>query len=262
MNKKLAIIGAGNMGGALYKRLIHVLPKKHIALCDTDSQKCALLNPTVSFPSAQQAADFAECVILAIKPQAFHSLSSELNGSLTDKLIISIMAGVSVSALQKNLGAKKIIRSMPNLAVQESAGVIGWIASADVSKEEKAFARRIFSALGHEIEVHKENMIDAITALSGSGPAYFFYLTELLETKARAFGFTKNDARALAEQTLIGSAHLLAKNSKSAKEWKEFVTSKGGTTHAALSYLKEHGFDMLFYKAINAAKNRARELNG
>ena len=260
MNKKLAIIGVGNMGGALYKRLACAMPKEHIALCDTDAKKLARLSAYRSFTSAQEAALSAKCVILAVKPQAFHALAKDLFGSLEKKLVISIMAGISLASLSKTLGAKKIIRAMPNLAIQEGAGVIGWIASSFVTKEENALARKLFSPLGHEIEVKKEEMIDSITALSGSGPAYFFYLVNLLETKARAMGFSESSARIISEHTLIGSAKLLESGKKSAEEWREAVTSKGGTTSAALSHLKEHGFDMLFYEAIDTAKKRAKEL--
>lgn len=256
----LAIIGAGNMGSAIYKSVLGVFPKKQVIVCDANQEKLAALKVARSTSNANTACKEAGIIVLAVKPQSFSSLCESITIELQDKLIISIMAGISMKMLREKLKAKKIIRTMPNLAIQQGAGVVGWIASPFVSKKEKAFARRIFSVFGYEIEVRKENLLNAITALSGSGPAYFFYLTSLLETKARKMGFSENEARMISAQTLIGSAKLLETDKKSAGEWRESVTSKGGTTEAALSYLKEHGFDMLFYSAIDAAEKRAQEL--
>lgn len=260
MNKKLAIIGAGNMGSAMYKSALGIFPKKQIIVCDANPEKLDALKGARSAADANTACKLADVIVLAVKPQSFAGLCESITISLKDKLIISIMAGISAKMISEKLLASKIIRAMPNLAVQHGAGVIGWIASSFVTQKEKMLARKFFSSLGKEIEVKKENMLDCITTLSGSGPAYFFYLASLLETKARKMGFSENEARLISEQTLIGSAKLLEASAQSARQLQDAVTSKGGTTEAALSYLKEHGFDILFYEALDKAKKRAMEL--
>ena len=140
---------------------------------------------------------------------------------------------------------------MPNLPLQIQAGLTGWIATPEV---EKGPIQEIFQTFGQEIEVENESDLDKITALSGSGPAYFFHLTELLQSKAESFGFTSAQAEKIANQTLIGAAKLLESSDKTAKEFREAVTSKGGTTEAALDILN-------FNAAIDAAEQKSKELN-
>ncbi|MFH0820800.1 MAG: pyrroline-5-carboxylate reductase [Candidatus Peregrinibacteria bacterium] len=248
MKTKIVIIGVGNMGGAIARALTKTLGKENLFLCDRGD------NPNKAIASA-------DIVILAVKPQSFDELANSINMKLNGKLIISIMAGVTIKKISEKLGAKKIIRSMPNLGIQVKTGVIGWIASPKVTKEERRKVHGLFSTMGQSIEVKKESLLNAITALSGSGPAYFFYLTELLEEKAKSFGFSTNEARIIAETTLIGSSKLLEVGKKNAAEWRTAVTSKKGTTEAALSHLKTHHFDQIFLDAIEAAKKRSEELN-
>ena len=121
--------------------------------------------------------------------------------------------------------------------------------------------KTIFDCVGTQLEVEEENKLDEITALSGSGPAYFYFLTELIYDKAIEFGFDHEDARKISEQTFTGAAAIFNHESATAKELKEAVTSKGGTTEAALKYLEENGFDKIFKDALEAAKNRSEELN-
>lgn len=202
-----------------------------------------------------------DVAIIAVKPQYFFDLAKSIDSDVSYKLFISIMAGVNIHHIQESLKAEKVVRTMPNLAVQVGKGVVGWCGSEVVGDDEKNIIRNILSTMGESIELKDEEKLDAITALSGSGPAYFFYLTELLQKKAEEFGFSFEQAKKIAEMTFAGSAELLEKNEKSAEEWRVAVTSPGGTTEAALKHLEENKFDQIFKDGIEVARKRAEELS-
>ena len=170
------------------------------------------------------------------------------------------MAGVAVEAIQKKLGVQRIIRSMPNLSTKVGEGVTGWISSVDCSDRDKKDAEIIFSACGHQFELEQESQLDALVAISGSGPAYFFYLTQLLKEKAEEFGFTSQQATRLARHTFVGAAQSFMKSDMTSEEWVSAVKSKGGTTEAALESMNDNSFGDIFKKAVNAAKNRSEEV--
>lgn len=256
MDKKISIIGAGNMGGAIYKGLKKILSPEKLYICDRNEEKIETLSPVHGSADLKEAISFADVILLAVKPQSF----TELEFKAEDKLILSIMAGVSVKTISDQLKAKKVIRAMPNLPIQVSAGVTGWFASAKVDDEEKEFVSELFSSFGLSIELEKEPMLDVITALSGSGPAYFFYLTELLAEKAVEEGIPEEAAQTIAQQTLLGASELLNTGERSAKAWREAVTSKGGTTEAAINYLQEQKWGERFKEAVEKAKKRSSGL--
>jgi pyrroline-5-carboxylate reductase len=255
---KIALIGFGNMGSAIYRGMLKYFPAEDILVCDRAPQ-----SGVKNFDAdAGKVVAKADAIILAVKPQQFTELTAGLKSALKSKLIISIMAGVTVAKIKKLTGAKRVVRSMPNLAASVGQALTGWIASKEVKPADKRLAVKIFESFGDCVELKSENMINAITALSGSGPAYFFYLTELLQKKAVKFGFSDHDAKMIAEKTLAGSAGLIALNLKDAADWRASVTSKGGTTQAALEHLKKRGFERIFSAALDKAKKRAEELNG
>ncbi len=232
--KKIAIIGGGKMGTALAAKL-----KKEFSI------------QIVGRDSKMKPCDI---VILAIKPQDFESL--ELN--LQNELLISIMAGVNLKKLAEKTCAKKIVRSMPNLPLRVGAGFTGWISK---NVKEKKLVKDIFSMFGEEIELKNEDAINAITALSGSGPAYFFYLCELMTEQACHFGFSKKDAEKIASNTLLGAAELVRNKTESFADLRASVSSKKGTTEAALNYFIRSNFAKLFKDGINRAKARSEKLN-
>lgn len=231
--KKIAIIGGGEMGSAMAAKL---KKKFSVQIVGRDSK----MKP-------------CEIVILAVKPQDFDSL--KLN--LKNELLISIMAGVNLKKLATT-GAKKIVRSMPNLPLRVGAGFTGWV-SRNVT--EKKLVKEIFSMFGEEIELKNEDAINAITALSGSGPAYFFYICELMVQQACDFGFSKKDAEKIAVETLIGAAELVRNKSESFADLRASVTSKKGTTEAAINYFMRSNFSKLFRDGIRRAKHRSEQLN-
>lgn len=245
-DQKIAIVGAGKMGSAMLKALATHFPQTQAYDTDTDLNKV--------LPNA-------DIIIFAVKPQDFDNCCQDLAIDLSKKLVISIMAGVSIKKISTQTKAKRVVRSMPNLPLQVNAGITAWLATKELNAvNDKILIKKIFSCFGEEIEVKKESDLDKITALSGSGPAYFFYLCETLADKAKKMGFSDEDAEKIADATFIGSAKLLDAAQKSAKEFREAVTSKGGTTEAALKHLQKHKFDQTFCAAIDAAAHRSKEL--
>lgn len=244
MNQKIAIIGAGKMGNAMLKALAPHFPETQAYDKDT--------NLSEVLPAA-------DVIIFAVKPQDFENCCKDISVDFSKKLVISIMAGLTIKKIKAQSKATKIVRSMPNLPLQVDAGITAWLATKEV--KEKVLIRKIFSCFGEEIEVKKESDLDKITALSGSGPAYFFYLCEILAEQAQQMGFSKKDSEKIANTTFIGSAKLLDATQKSAKEFREAVTSKGGTTEAALKHLQKEGLSNIFKSAINAAEKRSKELS-
>ncbi len=260
----ILLIGAGNMGAAFLPSLIQQFDTNKVYVVDADELKLNNLQQKFGLKNiSTNPLDFlnkVEFVLLAVKPQSLEGLCGQVGDKLEDKTLISIMAGVSMSKIQKLTGCNKIIRSMPNLAVSVQNSVIGYLASSEVSLEQKNKVKNIFEKLGYSLELEIEGDIDKITALSGSGPAYYFYLTEILQQKAVEFGFDQETAQKIAENTLIGAANLVKENNFDAKTWKEMVTSKGGTTEAALLEMEQNNFPEIFKKSLDKARNRAVEL--
>lgn len=244
---KLTVIGLGNMGRPIADRLKESGDFEIVECEYTDNANEKLKN--------------ADVFVIAVKPQHFDGLATSISIDLSDKLAISIMAGVTIETIQTKLKMQRVVRAMPNLAVKHGLGVVGWCASNACSAVDTQLTEKIFSCMGASIELINERMMNELTAISGSGPAYFFYLAELLEEKAREFGFNEQEARLLAEQTFIGAAKLLEAGGKSAKEWREAVSSKGGVTVEAIKSLEENNFGKIFKDALEKAQKRSEELS-
>lgn len=245
--KKITIIGLGKMGSAIYERL-----KQQAGFVIVTCERNDDVNEKIQD---------ADVVIIAVKPQNFDELVNSIVTSVSDKLIISIMAGVTIESISQKLRVERIIRSMPNLGAAIGEGVTGWIASRECNAEHKTDAENIFSALGHQFEFEEECLLDSVAAISGSGPAYFFYLTQLLEEKAVEFGFNPIQAARLAKYTFFSAAKVMEQSDKNPQEWVSAVASKGGITEQALVHLKENKFDSIFKDAVEAAKKRSEELH-
>ncbi|NQV13746.1 MAG: pyrroline-5-carboxylate reductase [Parcubacteria group bacterium] len=257
MKQKIGIIGLGNMGGAFYQGLGKIFPAEQLWGYDKNGS-----DKVKNFAdSARDLVEQVDVVILAIKPQSLGDSAAELKDVCQSKLVISMLAGVPVGKLQKTLGAKRVVRCMPNLPIKVGQGVTGWIASAETTDDDKKLARKIFSAFGYETEVAEEKMLDAITALSGSGPAYYFYLCSVLTAQAQEMGFNEEEARAIAENTFQGAAKLLEGGNLSSEEWVQAVASKGGTTEAALDSFAQDKLDEVIRRALEKAGKRSEELS-
>jgi pyrroline-5-carboxylate reductase len=262
LKNNITIIGAGNMGAALLNRIIQKYSKsnKYLMILDSVEEQLNKIDFKNKTTDLNKALDFAEIIVIAVKPQSFQELINQAKEQFKDKILISIMAGVNMGNIKTNTGALKIIRAMPNLALKNGLSLTGVVYSDKVTEKEQIAVNSILNACGEVVELKSEEDIDKITALSGSGPAYFFYFCEIMEQKAKEFGFTKEEARKIVIQTIAGSVSLLKNDTRSFKELKEAVTSKGGTTEAALNYLNENRFNDTFKKAIEKAYKRAQEL--
>ncbi len=211
--------------------------------------------------SNREAANSKDVVVLAIKPQNLSEVMTGLNGCLEPaQLVLSIIAGARISTLRQGLSHSRIVRAMPNTPAQVGAGISAWTATADVTGEQKAWARDILNAMGREIYFDDEGYLDMATAVSGSGPAYFFLLAESLVDAAVHIGLPRDAAGEMVLQTMLGSAHLMQKSDKAPVELRRMVTSPGGTTARAMRVFEEGGLADLVREAVRAAYHRAREL--
>lgn len=257
----LGLIGAGNMGEAFLKGLSSSLS---IFIVESDLTKIARLKKSYALQAVSLSDLMAKCdvIILAVKPQDMEGVLQSLKAINTKKspLFISIAAGLTLSYFKNILGPQaRIIRCMPNMPAFIGKAVSGYCLGAKVSKQDAACAKYILDAIGQSILV-EEKMMNALTAVSGSGPAYVFLLAEFWIAAAIDLGFSPKQAQDLVYGTLIGSAELLKQSSFSAGELREKVTSKGGTTAAALKIMNTLKQKALFSKALQHAANRAQEL--
>jgi len=263
----IAFIGGGNMAASLVGGLIaDGCVAQHIWVSDPDEQKLAALherfaiNTTVS---NEQAVAQAGVVVLAVKPQLLKTVVQPLTETLqkTSPLVISIAAGVRERTLSAWLGGKlAVVRAMPNTPALVRSGATALYANSLVSKEQHSLAESILRAVGLILWLEDEADMDAVTALSGSGPAYFFLVMEVLEQAAARLGLAPETARLLALQTAFGAAKMALESADSSSVLRERVTSKGGTTEQAIKVLQEGRIQQLFDAALQAAHARSVEL--
>jgi pyrroline-5-carboxylate reductase len=204
----------------------------------------------------------SDIVILAVKPQDLNELSVELKQVLTEKnILISIMAGVKLERIGDVLDQKNIIRAMPNSPAELGMGMTAFTASKELSIEQIRKAENLLATTGRTVFFENEDLLDAVTALSGSGPAYFFYIVKQMIEAGRQMGFDEATSSMLVKQTMLGSFHLMNTANKSLDELIKAVASKGGTTEAALSTFEKNGVGEGLQNGIVKARDRARELS-
>jgi len=202
-----------------------------------------------------------DIVILAVKPQNLAEVMAELKGKIaSNQLVISIIAGAKIETIAKGLNHSAVVRAMPNTPAQVGEGMSVWTATPAVSKEQKQVAQAILSAMGRELYVEDEAYLDMATAVSGSGPAYFFLMVEALVEAAVEIGLPPDKAQELVLQTMLGSGKFMEQSGEAPAELRKKVTSPGGTTAAALDQFEKGYFSELVKKAVKAAYERAKEL--
>ena len=266
IKERIAFLGAGNMATALMRGIIEaeLVRSEDIIISDIDKEKLRITHNAFRVTTAKdnrEAVKEADVIILAVKPKDMEGLLDEIKGSLdSKKLIISIVAGITTSYIEKMLKKEvPVIRVMPNTPAAVKEGASAFSIGKYVSQEQEEMVKSIFAAVGKVVKV-KENLMDVITALSGSGPAYIFYIIASLVEAAVSLGLDKKTATTLATQTVLGSAKLLQETGEEPATLKEKVTSKGGTTEAALLVLDEGKLKETLDKALKAAAKKAQEL--
>ena len=264
---QLTFIGGGVMAEAMIQGILNqeLTSPQSIVASDISAQRCEFLSQRhgVSTVSDNRSAlEKAEVIILAIKPQVLGKVMEELKGLFQPaQLVLSIVAGATLTALEQGLNHRVLVRAMPNTPAQIGEGMSVWTATTEVSREQKEMAQSILGALGTVIFVPDEKFIDMATAVSGSGPAYIFLTIESLIDAAVHIGLPQELARELVVQTVSGSAHLVQATGKHPAELKNQVTSPGGTTAEGLLRLEQGGIRALFTQAVIAAHQKAKGLS-
>lgn len=271
MQKRLAVLGAGNMGGAIVRGAVAagLLQPGEVVVADPDEAKRAVWRsgptPVDAVGTAAKAVGMLGAdgvALLATKPQVFGALAAEVGGRLEGKLAVSIMAGKPTGVIAAALGSRvRVARVMPNLAVLTGRGMSAVCGGPGATAEDVAWVTRLFGSLGAVVEL-REDLFDAFTAVAGSGPGYVCLVVEALAAAGERVGLPGPVARQMAEQTLIGTGSLLEREPVGAAAWRERVTSPGGTTAAGLRVLEGADLRGSFARAVEAARDRGRELAG
>ena len=263
---KITIIGCGNMG-LIYARAFlkyNIVSKENLLLAEKNElRKRELLKLNIGQVCVVNDQRISESgiIILAVKPQDFGELSTDLKHVLNNKIVISIMAGMKLQRIEEALDQKFIIRAMPNSPAELGMGMTAFTASKTLTMEQVRKAENLLGTTGRTVFFENENLLDAVTALSGSGPAYFFYIVKQMVEAGKQMGFDEATASMLVKQTMLGSFHLLNTAEKSLDELIKAVASKGGTTEAALSAFNDSKVGEGLQKGIVNARDRARELS-
>ena len=260
----ITFIGGGNMATALIGGLLkNGFGADALSVVEIDREARARLERELRVRTHAEAAGAAgaDCVVLAVKPQVMREVAHGIKEHVRGALVISIAAGVRASDISRWLGGHaRIVRAMPNTPALVLEGMTGLYAAPGATAEDRDHAERILEAAGRTVWVSDETAIDAVTAISGSGPAYVFYFIEALQQAAADLGFAPEAARELALQTFAGAVKLAAESPDDVATLRAKVTSKGGTTERALAQLEQDGVKAAIVQAARAAAERSREL--
>lgn len=268
-NLNIVFIGGGNMGQALVSGLLDSgWNADSIAIVDNDQAIINKLSKNFShchvYSQSEAALNLADVVVLAVKPQAMQTACEQIAAQCQIKrpLIISIAAGVLINNIDTWLGGElPIIRCMPNTPALVQSGVTGLYANSEITAEQRELAYEILSSVGTALWIENESLLDAVTALSGSGPAYFFYLIEAMMEAGQNLGLNEAQARELTVATATGAAKLISESDQSAQALRLAVTSKGGTTEAAINTLQQHDMKNIIKTAMKNAATRSQQLS-
>ena len=263
----IGFVGAGNMAEAIFRGLLkaEALPAAQIIASDRHLDRLESLASSYSIQTTTTNLDAvkdSEVVVLAVKPQILSSVMQEIGPHIRpDALVISVAAGYTMAQLNTHVPkGVALCRSMPNMPALVGAGATAYVLAGSVSDVHRAQAAEIFSAVGLGIEVMEESLLDAVTGLSGSGPAYVFMIIEALSDAGVKVGLSRRQAQQLSAQTVLGSAHLLLESGEHPGVLKDKVTSPGGTAIAGLHTLEDGGLRTTLINAVSSATARCKEL--
>jgi pyrroline-5-carboxylate reductase len=263
--KKISFIGGGNMANAIIAGLKKAQPTLEIHVVEPFAEareRIAQTGARVYASPTREAVEQADAIVLATKPQTLKDACTQLAPHVNGELVVSIAAGTTIASIAAWLGAKtsRIVRTMPNTPALIGKGITGVFVPATLSIDDVETAMRLMRSCGDVVRVDDEAMIDAVTAVSGSGPAYVFHWIESMIAAAKNVGFNEADARTLVLATLKGATALAETSDESPATLRERVTSKGGTTAAALTVIEERKVQQALIDAVQAARDRGREL--
>jgi pyrroline-5-carboxylate reductase len=264
--KKVALIGSGNMAGAMIGALLrkNELTPDQISASDPSPEQQKIIKDKYGISVTgenREAVKSADLVILSVKPQVLPAVMSELKGKIpSGSLVFSIVAGMPIATIQRGLSHKAVIRSMPNTPAQISAGMTVWTGSDDVSESQRVEARVILEAMGKELYVEHEDSLNMATAISGTGPTYVFLLAEALIDAGVHLGFSRRDARMIVLETLKGSVDFALQSDLHLAQLRNMVTSPGGTSAEAIYQLEKGGMRTILSKAVWAAYQKSQLL--
>lgn len=269
MPYELGIIGSGNMAEAIVRGVLRVklLRPDQILAADVSPARRELFEKQLGVKAVEDNLDVARQsrqLLLSVKPQHAPAALAGIGGvaEAANTLVISIMAGLSSAFIARHLGGGKpwrIVRTMPNTPMLVGEGMVGICAGAHATSNDLAAARKLFEAAADVVEV-REDQMDAVTAMSGSGPAYFFYFVEHMIAAGVSLGLAPEQAKQMAIKTAVGAAKMLATSQDAPQELRRKVTSPGGTTQAAITHLEQHHVGETFAEAVAAAERRGKEL--
>ena len=262
---RLAFVGGGNMAGAIFGGLVRGgWPVASITVVEPwDEQRARIAAAHPGLPllaAADGTLAAADVVVWAVKPQLFNDAARPCAPHVGRALQLSVMAGIRSDAIARVAGTERVVRAMPNTPALIGRGIAGLYARAAASPADRAVAERVLAPTGSLLWFDAEPDLDAVTALSGSGPAYAFYLIEAMVEAGVQMGLAADAARRLAQETLAGAAQLAMQSDESPATLRERVTSKGGTTHAAIGSMEADGVKAAVVRALLAARARAEEL--
>jgi len=265
--KRVAFIGCGNMGSALISGILRsgLISRDKVLVTDIRPKRLEHISEREGVSTTKdnrEAVEKSDVIVLAVKPQVIGKVLSEIKDVVTrDKVIISIAAGITTGFIEEALGREvPVVRVMPNTPALVKTGASGASPGKYAGEEEEAIAEQMMRGVGIVVKVPEE-MLDAVTALSGSGPAYIFYIIESLIEAGMEMGLSEEDARNLVGQTVLGAARMVMEIGESPQVLRAKVTSPGGTTEAALKYLEEEGFQKILIAAVKEAARRSKELS-
>ncbi len=260
----IAFIGGGNMAAALIGGLLESgRPASSIQVVEPLEAQRQVLAQRFGLDAQAAASDrlaAAQLVVWAVKPQVFADAAAPCATWVAGSLQLSVMAGIRTAALVRATGSPRVVRAMPNTPALIGKGIAGLYARDEVGRAERAVIESVLAPTGALLWVEREDDLDAVTAVSASGPAYVFYFAEAMVQAAVEMGLSAAQGRTLALATFAGAAALAQQASEPLEELRERVTSKGGTTHAALTSLQADGVKEAVVRALRAAQQRAREL--
>ncbi|MEL6591726.1 MAG: pyrroline-5-carboxylate reductase [Bacteroidota bacterium] len=264
---KVLIIGAGNMGLTYGQSFVDasVVKREDLYFIDHNQAKAdavARLSAHQLLTEPGSLVSEVELIILGVKPQDFLRLAEQLKPFVqSDQIVLSIMAGIKVSVIQEQLGVSRVVRAMPNLPAQVGQGMTVFTTSENVSKLEVFTIQNLLNTTGKTLHTGTEDLIDASTAISGSGPAFVFFFMDAMMQTARKMGFSDSEAQLLVRQTFLGSINLLNRNSLDCEEWIKRVSSRGGTTEAGMQQFADSEMNAKIEAGLEAARMRAVALS-